>query len=163
MRMTRLLLLAVLASMALPSVASAADTKTSTVSGLIGDELSLAVATPALLTFTHADPGTSSSLATVTSTHLSWTLSIADNNNGTNSGHMLKTAGAGPAAVGTPLDNALQWKSTGSFADLTGSGATVKTGSLIGTATVDYKQSLGASENVALSDAYQLTVKLTVT
>jgi hypothetical protein len=163
MRMTRLLLFAVLASMALPSVASAADTKTSAVTGTIGDELSLAVATPALLTFTHTTPGTASSLATVTSTHASWTLSIADNNSGTNSGHMLKTAGAGAAAVGTPLNNALQWKSTGSYADLTGSGATVKTGSLIGTATIDYEQSLGASENVTLSDAYLVTVKLTVT
>ena len=166
MRRTRFIgtsLVAVAAALALP-VASQAATGTSTVAGTVGTELSVAAATPAALSFNHTTPATTSSVVTVTSTQLAWTLSISDNNTGANTGKMLKTAGAGAAAVGSPLANALQWAPDGTtFTNLTATPAAVGVpGTLVGTKTVTYKQALGAAENVTAADAYQLTALLTV-
>lgn len=148
---------AAVAALALPAAAQAATT-TSVVSATIGSELSLAAATPAAMTLTHASPGASSSLVTITSTQASWTLTIADNNAGANAGHLLKTVGS------TPLVNALQWSPDNStFSALSGSPATVGTGSLVGAKTVYFGQSLGAAEGVAAGDNYSLTVAYTVT
>ncbi len=156
------ILAALTAALAAPA-ASQAATSTSPVTGTVGTELSLSVAAPGAMTLSHAAPGTTSSLVTVTSTQASWTLSIADNNAATNSGRMLKTAGTGTAAVGTPLANALEWSPDGTtFANLGATNATVGTGALVGTKTVTYRQALGASENVSAGDAYALTAKYTV-
>lgn len=153
---------ALVAALALPAASQAADS-TSVVSGAVGTELSLGVASPAVLSFSHAAPATTSSLVTVTSTQASWTLSISDDNTGLDAGRMLKTAGAGPAALGTPLANALEWSPDGStFAALSGTPATVGTGALVGTKTVTFRQALGAAENVTAGDAYALTAKYTV-
>jgi hypothetical protein len=130
---------------------------TSPVSATVGTELSLAAATPSLMTMTHATPGTSSSVVTVTSTQASWTLSIADNNTGTNAGKMLKSVGS------TPLTNALQWSPDNStFNNLTASAVSVGSGALVGTKTVYFKQSLAAADATAAADNYALTVAYTV-
>jgi hypothetical protein len=148
--------LVVAVALALPASALAA-TSTSVISATVGSELSLAVATPGLMTLTHSTPGSASSLVTVTSTQPSWTLSIADQNTGAGAGHMLKALGA------TPLLSALQWSPDNStFSDLSGAPATVGTGSLIGTKTVYYRQALGAAETAAAGDSYLLTVAYTV-
>lgn len=150
-----LALLPVAAVLAAPASAPAA-TSSSVVTATVGSELSLAVAAPAAMTLTHASPGAASSLVTVTSTQPSWTLSIADNNTGANAGHMLKTVGS------TPLQNALQWSPDNStFSELSGTPATVGTGSLVGTKTVYFRQSLGATESVAAGDNYTMTVAYT--
>ena len=155
-RMLAVVSCAALAAVAAPGTASAATT-TSVVGAVVGSELSLAAATPAAMTMTHSTPGTSSSVVTVTSTQLSWTLSIADNNTGANSGHMLKTVGA------APLAGALEWSpDNATFSSLSGSPATVGTGSLVGTKNVYFRQALGASEDVAAGDNYTITVAYTV-
>lgn len=158
--MRKALCVAVLGAMALPGSALAADT-TSTVSGAIGSELSLAVATPAVMTITHSTPGTTSSLVTVTSTSLSWTLSIRDASGSATPGHMSRVTGGGPDT----LENPLEWSLNGSgtFQGLTASPATVKTGALVGTALVDFRQPLGATEGVNATDTYNLTATYTVT
>ncbi len=158
----RAALLTAVAALALPAGAQAADS-TSTVTGTVATELSLSVAAPAAMAFSHAAPATTSSLVTVTSTQTLWTLSISDNNTVTNAGKMLKTAGTGAAAVGTPLANALQWAPDATtFAALSGTPATVGTGTLVGEKTVTFKQALNATENVTAGDAYALTAKYTV-
>jgi hypothetical protein len=158
MHRTPLLAVFVLAvALALPGSALAA-TSTSIVSATVGSELSLAVATPGVMTLTHSTPGSANSLVTVTSTQPSWTLSIADQNTGAGAGHMLK------ALTSTPLQNALQWSPDNStFTGLSGTPATVGTGSMIGTKTVYFNQPLGAAESVAVGDSYLLTVAYTVT
>lgn len=150
------------AVLALPTGAQAVETA-SVVAGAVGTELSLAVAAPAAMSFSHAAPTTTSSLVTVTSTQAAWTLSVSDNNIGANAGKLLKTAGAGAAALGAPLTNALEWSPDGStFSSLSGTPATVGTGSLVGTKTVTWRQTLTATENATAGDAYALTAKYTV-
>lgn len=156
--MRKALCAAVLGALALPGSALAVDTP-STVVGAVGSELSLAVAAPAAMTLTHSTPGTASSLVTVTSTSPSWTLSIRDAG-ATSPGVMDRVSGIGPTALSNPLE----WKlSSGSYANLTSSPATVTTGSFVGTAQVDFRQALGASENVNVADVYNLTATYTVT
>jgi hypothetical protein len=157
--MRRALCAAVLGALALPGSALAADA-TSSVSGAVGSELTLAVATPAAMTMTHATPGTTSSLVTVTSTSPSWTLSIRDAS-ATTPGQMDRVTGSGPAS----LTNPLEWKlnSSGSYNNLSATAATVTTGSLVGTALVDLRQSVGATEAVNATDTYSLTATYTVT
>jgi len=158
-----LCVLAVGAMLAIPGTALAAST-TSLVTGVVGTELSVAAETPAAMTFTHVSNGNTSQLVTVTSTQASWTLSIADNNTGANAGHMLKTLGLGSAAIGSPLDLALQWSNNGgsSYTNLTGSAATVGTGSLVGTKTVTLQQALDSLDAVTSGDTYNLTLNYTV-
>lgn len=150
------------AVLALPAGAQAVET-TSLVTGTVATELSLAVAAPAAMSFSHAAPATTSSVITVTSTQVAWTLSVSDNNAAANSGKMLKTAGTGVATLGAPLANALQWAPDGTtFSSLSGTAATVGTGTLVGTKTVTWRQALGATENVTTGDVYSLTAKYTV-
>jgi hypothetical protein len=143
--------------LALPGSALATDT---VVGGTVGSELSLAVATPALMTLTHATSGTTSSLVTVTSTAPSWTLKISDGS-GTTPGFMDKVAGSGPAS----LTNPVEWKlsTSGTYNNLSATPATVTTGSLVGTALVDLRQTLAAADSVAVADTYNLTATFTVT
>ena len=159
----RAALLTAVAALALPAGAQAAES-TSLVTGTAISELSLGVAVPAAMNLTHTAPATTSSLVTVTSTNLAWTLSIADNAGiaGANPGKMLKTAGAVAPAVGTPLANPLQWSSDATtFSNLSGTNATVGTGTLVGTKTVTLRQALGATEAVTAGDIYGLTLKYT--
>jgi hypothetical protein len=155
-----------LALLTAPGASATTTTTDSTVSGLGGSELSLAAATPALLTLTHATPATSTSLVTVTSTSPSWTLSISDadaSGSGT-PGYMDKVNCVGGALLGGSLSNALQWSNNGTtFNALSATPATVKTSSLIDTQTVTYRQSLGASDAVTAGDCYSLTATYTVT
>lgn len=145
-----------IAALAAPVNASA-ETTSSVVNASVGSELSLAATSPAGMTLTHSTPGTTSSLVSVTSTQPSWTLSIADSNSGANSGRMLKTVG------GTPLQNPLQWSpDNATFSSLSGSAATVGTGSLVGSKNVYFRQALGASEDVAAGDNYTINVAYTV-
>ena len=163
----RSLLASALALLALPAASPAANS-TSNVSGLVGTELSLSVAAPSAMTLTHtptSNNNQTSSVVTVTSTQPSWTLSIADNNSGSDAGHMLKTAGSGVATIGTPLSGALEWSSNGgsSFSNLGSSSATVGSGNLVDTKTVTYRQALTPTEDVSAADTFLLTVKYTVT
>jgi hypothetical protein len=157
--MRKALCATVLGVLALPGTAAAVDT-TSEVTGTVGSELSLAVGTPSPMVLTHATPGTASSLVTVTSTATSWTLSITDAS-ATTPGKMDRLIGGGP----TSLANPLQWKlnSSGTYNNLSGTPATVTTGSLVGTALVDFRQTLEATEDVEVTDTYGLTVTYTVT
>lgn len=149
-----------------PGASAATSSTDSTVSGLGGTELSLSAATPAALTLTHSLAGTSTSLVTVTSTSPSWTLSVSDadaSGSGT-PGYMDKVNCVGGALLGGSLSNPLEWSSDGStFNALSGTPATVKTGSLVDAQTVTYRQSLGASDAVATGDCYSLTATYTVT
>jgi hypothetical protein len=142
--------------------AASADSTDSVVAGTAGAELSLAVATPSVMTLTHATPATSTSLVTVTSTNASWTLTVADSSSAGTPGHMQYTGGGSPAV--TELANPLQWKGgdQATFTDLTGTDATVKTGSLVDAFTVTYQQALGATEAVQATDPYSLTATYTV-
>jgi hypothetical protein len=149
------------AALAIPSTALAASTP-SVVTGLVGTELSITAATPAVIPLTHATPGTSSQVVTIISTQASWTLTIADQNTGANAGHMLKTLGLGSAPVGSPLNLALQWSPDGTtFNNVTGSPATVGTGALVGTKTVSLKQALDNLDAVTTGDTYALTLNYT--
>lgn len=155
-------MVAALAALAVPSSAAAASSSsTSDLTGTVISELSLAVGTPGLLNLDHSPSGaTTSSLVTVTSTSPTWTLSVSDAD-ATTPGRMDACGGTGTPAS---LANALQWAPDGStFADLTGTPATVGTGSLIDTETVTYKQVLDPGEDVTFGDCYQLTATYTVT
>jgi hypothetical protein len=152
---TLLLIGAVAFALAAPAAASADGT--SVVAAAVGSEVAITAATPSVMTLSHAGPGTSSSVVTVTTTQPSWTLSIADQNTGANSGHMLKTLGA------TPLANPLQWSADGvTFQPLSGAPATVGTGALVGVKTVYFSQPLGSLEDVSVGDSYTLTIAYTV-
>jgi hypothetical protein len=152
---------AVLGLAIVPASASAVSVP-STVSGTVATELSLSIATPAAMNLTHATPGSSSSVVTVTSTNPTWTLSIVDTNGGTSAspGHMNKV---GSSSVF--LQDPLQWSSNGgsTWNNLSGTAATVGTGTLVGTKTVNYQQSLGASEGVTSGDSYTISVTYTAT
>jgi hypothetical protein len=156
-----------LALIAPAGAAAATSSSTSDVTGIAGTELALAAATPAAMTLTHsATPPTATSVVTVTSTSLSWTLSISDQDasgSGT-SGRMDKVNCGTGALLGGSLLSPLQWSPNGTtFADLSGTAATVGTGSLVDAKTVTYRQSLGATEDVAVGDCYKLTATYTVT
>ena len=156
--MRKATIVAAVGMLALPASALAVDT-TSQVTGAIGSELSLSVATPAAMTMTHAQAGATSSLVTVTSTELSWTLSIRDAS-ATTPGQMDRLTGTGPSSLASPL----QWRLSGasSYNNLSGTAATVKSGTLIDTALVEFNQPLGASEAVNATDTYGLTATYTV-
>ncbi|HEX2015715.1 MAG TPA: hypothetical protein VGN69_03395 [Solirubrobacteraceae bacterium] len=156
MRNKAIILGAIGIALLVPGSAAAAG-GSSPVNATVGTELSLAAATPTLMTLTHASAGTSSSVVTVTSTQASWTLSIADNNTGTNAGKMLKSVGS------TPLTDPLQWSPDNStFNNLTASAVSVGTGALVGAKTVYFKQPLEAADATAAADNYALTVAYTV-
>jgi hypothetical protein len=156
----RLPLLAVLvtgAALLAPSAASAASSS-SVVDATVGSELSLGIAVPAPMILTHSTAGSSSSLVSVVSTQLSWTLSIADSNTGANAGHMIR------ASDGTPLQNPLLWSADNTtFSALSGTPAPVGTGALVGTKMVYFRQPLAPTESVKTGDNYTLTVAYTVT
>jgi hypothetical protein len=145
-----------LLAIAAPSAASAIGT-TSIVSGTIGSELSLSVAPPVAMVLTHGEAGASSSAVKVVSTDPSWTLSVADHNTGANAGHMIKLAGS------KVLDDPLEWSvNDTSFSTLSGSPATVASGSLVGSKTVYFRQALSPEDEVAEGESYSLTVAYTV-
>lgn len=150
---------AVLGALALPGSAMALDA-TAPVSAAVATELSLSVATPAAMTLNHSTPGTTSSLVTVTSTQPTWTLSIKDAA-ATTPGRMARGVGTGPAN----LTNPLEWRLSGAttYNNLSGTAATVTTGTLVGTALVEYRQSLTSSEAVKAAETYSLTSTFTVT
>jgi len=138
--------------LALPASSMAAD-QNATVSGVVGTELSLAAATPGAMTFSPSTDGTASSAVTVTSTQPSWTLSILDQS-ATTPGHLDKASGVG--SLTDPLEFRLS--GAGSYSSLSGSAQTVTTGSLVDTKTVDYRQQIEATEDIAAGDAYNAVV-----
>jgi hypothetical protein len=154
--MRKALVASVLGLLVLPASGLAADT---VVAGAVGSEVSLAVATPAVMALTHATPGTASSLVTVTSTEPSWDLQVSDNS-ATTPGYMDRVIGSGPAS----LTNPLQWKlsTSGTWNNLSATPTTVTTGSLVGAALVDFRQDLAAADGVATADTYSLTATFTV-
>lgn len=155
--MRKATIVAAVGMLALPTSALAVDT-TSEVTGAVGSELSVSVAAPAAMTITHAQAGLTSSLVTVTSTE-SWTLSIKDASLIT-PGQMDRLTGTGPTSLASPL----QWRLSGAstYNNLSGTAATVKTGSLVGEALVEFNQPVGASEAVKATDTYGLTATYTV-
>lgn len=148
------------AALAAPSGALAVDS-TTTVSGTAGTELSLAVTTPGAMTFTPSTDGTTSTTATITSTASSWTLSILEAADAV-------TAVAGDGKLGDTLGNKLasplEWKlgTASAYTNLSGTAATVGTGTLTDTRTVDFRQQIGATEDVTAGTAYSAVVTLRV-
>jgi flagellar capping protein FliD len=163
-RVRTLLSMGVVTCALLPATAIAATTTAPTVSGVVGSELSVAVSTPPTpMALTHAAAGTSAAALSIVST-TPWTLTIHDASS-TTPGQMDKVNCTSSAALGGSLANALQWSnaldSTKSGA-LSGTPATVATGSLVGAATVNFSQSLGASEALNAADCYELQATFTV-
>jgi hypothetical protein len=103
----------------------------------------------------------------VTTTSPSWTLAISDDDasgSGT-PGFMDKVNCVSHALLGGSLASALQWSNNGgsSYNALSSSPATVKTGSLVDTQLVTYRQALGPTEAVSAGACYELTTTYTVT
>jgi hypothetical protein len=150
-----------------PAGALAASTSTaSEVTSTAGAELSLVVATPAAMTLTHAVTPTATSAVTVTSTSPSWTLSVSDQDasGSLTPGKMDRVNCITSALLGGSLASALQWSVDGTtFNSLSGTPATVATGSLVDAKTVTYRQALGATEGITVGDCYRLTATYTVT
>lgn len=127
------------------------------VTGSVLSELSLSVPVPAVMSLSHATPGTSTSAVAVVSTQPSWTMTIRDQNTGTGAGRLKQTLGS------AFLTNPLEWNvNGGAYQALTGTAATVTTGSLIQTKTVGFRQSLTTDDLVNFGDAYQLTAVISV-
>ena len=155
-----------------PATAQADDVN---VNALVGSGLSLSVGTPSALTLFPGQTNTSAASVVVTSTSLSWTLSIKDNTaaaypSGHTAGHMNELSSTGPAcsAIGSfagtlsELASPLSWNATGgNSGTLTGTNQTIKTGSLIETVPVTYSQPIGASEAVTANDCYRVVVTYT--
>lgn len=154
------------AAFALASSSPAAGaTSTSDATGLVGSELSLTVAAPAAMTFTPSADGASSSLVSVTSTQSSWSLTVHDAA-ATTPGQMDRVNCVTRAPLGGSLDTALAWTApgAGTSGSLSGTPATVKAnGSLIEAVPVSFTQPVGATEDVATGDCYQVTLTWTVT
>jgi hypothetical protein len=160
----RMLSVGAIAALLLPATAMAATSSTSTVSGLVGSELSVSVSTPPpAMALTHAVNGTTTAALTIVST-TPWTLKVSDAG-ATTPGYLDKVNCMTSAALTGSLVNALQWANT---ADGTKSGAlsataaTVATGTLGGAVSVLFTQTLGASEALTSGDCYQLTATWTV-
>lgn len=152
MKLRSLVIAGIAAAAAAPSSALAVETD-STVTGTAGTELSLAVAAPAAMTFTPTTDGTTSSLITVTSTQASWTLSVFEKGAGSPvvAGDGKLSANVGGAALANPL----KWKvGATAYTALTGTAATVSTGTLVDTRTVDFLQEINATEDLTAADAY---------
>lgn len=148
----------------LPTQAQAASIGSdSLVAGVGGSELAITVATPAAMTFTPSTDGAATSLVTVTSTAPAWTLSVLDQS-ATTPGKLDKVDCVTGASTGGGLANPLQWSTDGiAFNDLSGTAATVATGTLVDAKTVTYKQQVDPGDGVALAACYQLTATYTVT
>ena len=145
--------------------AAAAVGSTTDVSGTVGSELSVVATDPLPMTFSPSIDGVAASTVTVTSTQPSWSLTIHDAG-ATTPGHMDKVNCATRALLTGSLANALAWAAPGpgTSGSLSGSGAAVKSnGSLVDSVVVNFTQGIGAAEDVALGDCYQLTVTWTVT
>lgn len=159
---------ATLALLAVPGTALAAtESSDSDVTGVVAANLALSVGTPAQMSLTHISNATSTSLVTVTSTSLSWTLSIRDQDaslSGT-PGRMDKVNCVTGALLGGSLESPIEWSGNlgSTYSNLTGTPATVMTGSLVDAKTVTYRQVLGASEDVAAGECYKLRATFTVT
>jgi flagellar capping protein FliD len=163
-RLRTLLSMGAITCALLPATAIAATSTAPTVSGIIGSELSVAVSTPPTpMALTHAADGTSAAALSVVST-TPWTLTIHDAST-TTPGQMDKVNCTSHAPLGGSLANAMQWANaldaTKSGA-LSGTPATVATGNLVGVATVNFSQSLGASEALVAADCYELQATFTV-
>jgi hypothetical protein len=165
-RMRTILLVSAIAALSLtlsPSALAAGGTSDAT--GLVGADLSVAAATPALMTFTPSTPGTSSSVVTVTSTQPSWNLTVHDSGV-TTPGQMDRVNCVTRAPLGDSLDNALSWSApaAGTSGSLSGTPATVKAnGSLVASVTVNFTQPIGATEDLTAGDCYGVTLTWTVT
>jgi hypothetical protein len=153
---------AALAALVVTAAPAAAATQTQTVSGLVGTELSLAVTTPPTpMTFSNSSDGTSSAVLAITSTS-SWTLSIKDAAS-TTPGQMDKVDCVTRAAGTGSLSDPLQWAvPAGNSGTLTGSDQTVATGFGIAVKTVNFTQTVPATEGLSAGDCYQLTSTFTL-
>jgi hypothetical protein len=163
-RLRALLFTGAIACAFLPASANAATTAAPTVSGVVGSELSVAVSTPPTpMALTHAAAGTSAAALSIVST-TPWTLTIHDAG-ATTPGQMDKVNCTTHAALGGSLANALQWSNSldaTKSGGLSGTPATVATGSLVGAVAVGFSQSLGASEALNATDCYELQATFTV-
>lgn len=148
-----------LAVAAFTPAAAQAATDDAVVAASVGSELTMSAANPAGMTLTHATPGTTSGAVTVTSTASSWSLSIRDNAATGAVGNMRLTTDANQA-----LENALEFRLAGggAYSALTGTNQAVTSGALNDSKTIEFRQSLGATEDVIAGNNYDLTVLYTV-
>lgn len=145
-----------------PAASPAAETTTN-VTATVSSELSVGVSTPpATMLLSRSTPGASTAVLDITST-TPWTVTVHDAAAGT-PGHMDEVDCVTRAAGTGSLAGALKWENSAgaTSGSLSGTPATVATGDLLGTVTVDFEQSIGASEEVAANDCYQLTTTFTV-
>jgi hypothetical protein len=163
MRVSLILVSAIAALTLTPNAVAA--TGTSEVPGVAGSELSVVAATPSAMTFTPSTDGTSSTLVTVTSTQLSWSLTVHDAG-ATTPGQMDKVDCVTRAPLGGSLSNPLAWSAPGAGTSgaLSATPATVMAnGSLAGTVAVDLTQGIDATEDIASGTCYGVTLTWTVT
>lgn len=160
MRALLALTLASVVMLAAPAGAlGAAATQVSAVGGIVDSELVLSVPEASELgpALTHVDTSSVISTVEVTSTSPGWTLSVKDDAP-LNAGHLTRDGGGA-----APLVRALEWASDGgTFSDLSGVDAIVKSSAGVGSATVTYRQSLDAGEQVAAGDSYALIAVYTL-
>ena len=145
--------------------AAAAVGSTTDVTGVVGSELSVAATDPLPMAFSPSIDGTATSTVTVTSTQPSWSLTIHDAGT-TTPGQMDKANCTTRALLTGSLASALAWAAPGpgTSGSLSGTPATVKSnGSLVDSVVVNFTQGIGASEDLAVGDCYQLAVTWTAT
>lgn len=123
--------------------------------GRVGEELSVAVSDPTVMTLTHSDEGASSAVIDVTSTLPAWTLSIRDT----------RSDGAGHMRNGTTsLQQPLRYGLAGNRGNITASEQAVRTGAALEHGIeLELEQALDANENVYEGEVYGLTAVLSVT
>lgn len=149
-------LLTTLALMATPATAAAQSLTTSLVGGEVGTQLAIQVEAPDVMSIGPASSASSSALITVISTVPSWTLSVHDAS-GTTPGYMDKVGGGGS------LSQPVQWRyGATSWTALSGTPATVSSGSLVGTRLVEFRQQVLSGDGVVEGDDYQLTATFRV-
>lgn len=164
MRLCKFVSIVAALALAAPALGVSA-TGTTTVSGVVGSELSVTSTAASAMTLTHAVTGTSSTTVTVTSTLPAWTLTVSDAL-ATTPGKMDKVNCATRALLGGGLTNALSWSAPAeaTSGSLSATPATVKSnGSLIGAVAVNFSQGLVAGDTVTSGDCYELTVTWTAT
>lgn len=164
MRFRRLVLALAVLALAQPALGVSA-TGTTTVSGVVGSELSVSTTAAAAMTLTHATPGSSSTTVTVTSTLPTWALTVSDAS-ATTPGKMDKVDCVTRVLLGGSLTNALAWSAPveGTSGSLSATPATVKSnGALVGSVAVNFTQSLAAGDGAASGSCYELTATWTAT
>jgi hypothetical protein len=154
----------VLVALVVPAAGLSA-TGTTTVSGVVGSELSVTTTPASAITLTHASAGSTSTTVSVTSTLPAWALTIHDGSALT-PGKMDRVDCVTRSLLTGSLTNSLAWSAPaeGTSGSLSATPAPVKSnGSLIGSVAVNFSQTLSSSDAAASGSCYELTAVWTAT